>query len=89
MNTSLTCGTGNTSVFTRQWYHNSVALDVDSSVLSFASVEYTHQGLYQCFVHNSAGEASAAAQISVVCESSRVKVKCYWICTFDETSTTG
>lgn len=65
---SLTCSVTNTPVTTWQWYHNGNPLPTpaDETHFKVETTNTTHEGIYQCFAYNLAGNVSSAIHISVM-----------------------
>ena len=76
---SLTCGVDNTLVSQWIWYHNGQQLiETTDNTLTIEEVDSTiHNGIYQCFAYNTAGNISSATSVEVT--SKRVCV-CVCVC---------
>ena len=65
---SLTCSVTNTPVTRWQWYHDGIPLPTpaDETQFKVEATNNTHEGIYQCFAYNLAGNVSSTIHISVM-----------------------
>lgn len=68
---SLTCSVTNTAITHWLWYHNGIPLPTppDTTQYKVETTDTSHEGIYQCFAYNLAGNISSTIHISVMGKS--------------------